>query len=268
MGKYIKYKGRRIHYTDSGVGEAIVFIHGYLESADVWSEFISLFGSGYRVIATDLPGNGLSDIFPDEHTMCFLAGSVLAVLDQENIRDCFLVGHSLGGYVTLSFLENYPSRLKGYILFHSHPFADTDEVKANRLREIDIVRQGKKDIIYPVNIPRMFADNNLERFVNDVERLKEIASQHKSEGIISVVSGMMNRKARDQIMEASDIPMMLILGRWDNYINHDLIIGRVKLPSAGRMVTLEHSGHMGFIEERDASYVLIKEFVDNLTITG
>jgi pimeloyl-ACP methyl ester carboxylesterase len=264
MEKYVRYLEGDIHYEDTGKGDVVVLAHGYLESLDVWSGFSILLEKRFRVISVDLPGNGLSDLYKSEHTMCFLAGSVLAVLDQEKIEKCFLVGHSLGGYMALSFLENYPKRLYGYCLFHSHPFADTDEIKLNRLREMEIVRQGRKEIIYPVNVAKMFADMNLDKFRDAVEHSKEIASRHEAEGIISILNGMMNRKARDYIMEEMDVPALVILGRFDNYINRDMIAEKIKIPSTGRLITLEQSGHMGFIEEPEASFNEISKFIDEI----
>ena len=265
MGKFVEYMGGNIHYEDSGKGDTIVLVHGYLESERIWSDFSARLEKHYRVISVDLPGNGRSSIYRDEHTMCFLAGSVLSVLDRESVDKCFLVGHSLGGYMSLSFLENWPGRLSGYCLFHSHPFADTPEIKENRLREMEIVRQGRKEIIYPANVTRMFADVNIEKFRDQIERSKEIASGHEADGIISVLHGMMNRKARDQLMERSDIPMIVILGRWDNYISWETMREKIRLPERGKIVTLFKSGHMGFLEEEEASLRIIMSFMDEIT---
>ena len=175
-----------------------------------------------------------------------------------------MAGHSLGGYVTLSLLENYPERLDGYIMLHSHPYADTEEVIENRQREIKIVEAGKKDTIYPVNIPRMFADKNLESFSEDVERLKNIASEHRAEGIISVLKGMINRKSRADIMFNSELPMLFVLGKMDNYIPYNDIIPRLLMPASGEIVSLDNSGHMGFLEETDKLASIILKFVSNL----
>jgi len=258
------YKGGKLFYTVKGAGETVVLVHGYLESTEVWGGFADELAHKFRVISIDLPGNGRSSLYKEEHTMCFLADAVLAVLDREKAARVTAVGHSLGGYVTLSIVERFPERLKGYVLFHSHPFADSDEARKNRIREIGIVESGKKEVIYPVNIPKMFADSNLEIFSSEVEESKRIASEHEAEGIISVLYGMMNRKARDNIMAASDVPVLVILGTMDNYIDYNSIINRLILPPAGKIVTLERSGHMGFIEERDRSVEIVAGFVNSV----
>ena len=69
---------------------------------------------------------------------------VLAVADHLGISKFHLAGHSMGGYVTMAFREAYPEMLYSYTLFHSNCFPDSDEKKAARSREIELVKQGKK----------------------------------------------------------------------------------------------------------------------------
>jgi pimeloyl-ACP methyl ester carboxylesterase len=264
MGKSVDFSGGKVCYSVSGEGEVVLLIHGYLESAEVWGEFAEQLSRKYRVVAVDLPGNGRSSDFDAEHTMCFLADSVMAVMDDQNVSRAVVVGHSLGGYVALNIAERYPDRLSGYILFHSHPYPDTDEVKENRIREIGIVESGKKELIYPVNIPRMFASANLERFEEAVERSKQIASAHTGRGIVAVLKGMMGRKDRSAVLASGKVPSMVILGRMDNYIDYDMITGRLIIPGHGSVITLEHSGHMGFIEEAERSVAVVDDFISSL----
>ena len=259
--RFVNYEEGAIHYTDQGDGEVIVLIHGYLESLDVWGRFRDSLLKSFRVISVDLPGNGKSSVYTQNHTMCFHAGSILAVLDAEHVDRAFIVGHSLGGYATLSLLEKHPERLKGYVLFHSHPYADTEEIIENRLREMRIVKAGKQDAIYPVNIPKMFADTNLNRFKEDVDKLINIASGHKAEGIVAVLKGMIQRKSREDIMSESKVPLLFILGKMDNYIPYDKTISNIVMPVNGKVITLQNSGHMGFLEETERSVEVISEFI-------
>ncbi|MCA1757987.1 MAG: alpha/beta hydrolase [Bacteroidales bacterium] len=261
MKKSVGFRGGIVCYTVSGEGDVVILIHGYLESAEVWGGFAEQLAKRYRVLAVDLPGNGRSSDFDTAHTMCFLADSVMAVLDSEKVSRAFVVGHSLGGYVALNMAERYPERLAGYILFHSHPYSDSDEVKENRMREIGIVESGKKELIYPVNIPRMFASLNLSRFEEAVEKSKQIASAHTGRGIIAILEGMMGRKDRSAILTSGRLPSMVLLGRMDNYIDYDTMTGELTIPDNGSLITLETSGHMGFIEETEKSVALVDSFI-------
>jgi pimeloyl-ACP methyl ester carboxylesterase len=121
------YKGGEIHYSVTGNGFPVVLLHGYLESSEVWDGFVKRLSSRFKVISIDLPGHGLSSVYGEIHTMEFLATAVKELTDSLNLKKIFLTGHSLGGYVTLAFLEFFPEYLSGYCLFHSQPFADSEE---------------------------------------------------------------------------------------------------------------------------------------------
>jgi pimeloyl-ACP methyl ester carboxylesterase len=267
MRKSLEYKGGRIAWYESGRGEALVLLHGYLETSEIWSDFAGILSDKYRVIAMDLPGHGLSDIYGECHTMEFMAGVVKELLDHLGIKKTFLVGHSLGGYVALAFVELYSEYLTGYCLFHSHPFADTPEALEKREREIRIVKAGKKDIMYPDNVTMMYASPNLERFSGAIERSKGIASGISGDGIIAVLRGMMARPSRLKVMEEGRVSCLWILGILDNYIPYSAVLEKVALPPDAEFVLLENSGHMGFVEEAERSAEIMDQFIRRVRLS-
>ena len=263
---FFLYRGRRIHYTDSGDGAIIVLLHGYLESSEVWNGFSGKLALSFRVISVDLPGCGLSDVFGEVHSMEFMAMAIKELFDHLGIIKVFLTGHSLGGYVALAFLELFPDLLSGYCLFHSQPFADTPAAIEKRKREIEIVKMGKKNLMYPDNVIKMFASSNLEKFSDALQRSKNIASRIPGEGIIAVLNGMMIRPSRLTFMEEGKVPCLWILGSMDNYIPYDFIQKQVNLPDNAKIVILANSGHMGFVEEEELSVKIVLDFVNIISL--
>jgi len=255
------FKGKQNNYSDSGTGEVVVLLHGYLESLEVWNGFAEKLALKFRVIAIDLPGHGHSDICGEVHSMEFMAEAVRELLDSLNINKVFLTGHSLGGYVTLAFLELFPEYLSGYCLFHSQPFPDPPAALEKRKREIEIVKMGKKNLMYPDNVTMMFAPSNLVKFSAALQRSKDIASKIPGDGIIAILNGMMIRPSRLAFMEKGRVPCLWILGSMDNYIPCDFVQSKVILPANARVVILKNSGHIGFIEEEEKSVEVITEFI-------
>jgi pimeloyl-ACP methyl ester carboxylesterase len=256
-----QYKTGRIFYNDQGTGAAIVLLHGYLETSAIWDNFARRLSENFRVITIDLPGHGGSDCFGNVHRMEFLAATVKDLLSGIGIDKFFLAGHSMGGYVTLAFVEQYAELLTGYSLIHSQPFPDTPEAKVKRAGEISMVREDKKDQFIPDNITRMYSTSNLEKLRDAVKRSKEIASGISGEGIIAVLSGMMERPSRLSVMEEGRVPCLWILGEADNFIQCNGIQARVRLPANAQVAVLKNSGHMGFIEEEDLTLKILSDFV-------
>lgn len=261
---FFKYKEGRIRFFDTGKGITVVLLHGYLESAEIWNGFREQLSKNFRVIAIDLPGHGESDVFGETHTMEFMAEAVIALIDSLNAGKAFIIGHSMGGYVTLAMADMYAEKLSGYCLFHSQPFPDPPVSIEKRQREISMVREGKKNLLYPQNIEMMFADTNLEIFRDEVNRSKQIASRTPAEGIIAVQNGMIQRTSRKSVMETGKIPCLWILGALDNYIPLNVVKDKLNLPVNARIIVLERSGHMGFIEEQQESLRMVTEFIRGL----
>jgi pimeloyl-ACP methyl ester carboxylesterase len=265
MGKRLEYNGKELKYNDNGSGKVIVLLHGYLEASQSWGQFAVKLANNYRVLAIDLPGHGLSETCGTIHTMEYMAKAVSFILDRLKIDHINLIGHSLGGYVALAFLELFPEKLDSICLFHSHPFPDGNETIEKRKREIQIVNAGKKNLMYPDNVTKMFADVNVIKFRTSLEYAKKIASCTPGDGIIAVLNGMMQRPSRTDLLEKGIVPFLWVLGRLDNYINCDAVTSKINLPDNAIVLILEESGHMGFIEEEDRSLKEVTRFIESIS---
>jgi len=251
--KSIEYKGVKVVYDDIGAGSCFVLVHGYLETRQIWDDFADRLSSTFRVITIDLPGHGASGTWGKKHTMDDLARSIRAIIVSEGIEKIFLVGHSMGGYVTMAFADLFPESLKGYCLFHSTCFADTEEKKKNRDREISLVLCKRKKQIINVNIPKGFADDNQERMKEEIDRVRKLALMNKEDGIVAILNGMKERPDRTNVLRKSSLPLLLIGGMKDNYIPVEVFEKLVTIAPHAKILRLQNSGHSGFLEEPDAS---------------
>ncbi len=250
----------KIRYKEVGKGDTIVLLHGYLESLKIWNGIAKELKKNYRVIAIDLPGQGHSSISRDIQTMETMAYEVKLVLEHLKVRKCFMIGHSMGGYVTMAFLANYPSMLSGISLFHSTPYADTEEKKTIRDRTIELLKNGKKNQLYSTHFNKIFADDNVEKMQHRIERLKERVEKTPTEYIISVLEGMKLRLDHSELLANTDKAVLYIIGKKDNFIPFN-ILDNLKLPEKHEILTLENSGHMGMYEEKEKSIEAISKFI-------
>lgn len=263
MRKHLLIHNKKLFFSDQGTGKAIVLLHGYLESAEIWNFFASDLAKNNRVISFDIPGHGHSESLSEKHTMEILAKTIYQALQELKIERCFMIGHSMGGYVTMMFHELYSNMLSGFSLFHSHPFADTDETQKNRLREIDLVKDGKKELIAKINIPNAFASDNLTTFKKEIEAATQIALNTPAEGIIANLYAMMNRPDLSESLARTKLPFLFIVGEKDNYIDFTSVVPKVPMPMHSSLCVLNKSGHMGFIEEKEKSLTCIEKFIKN-----
>lgn len=263
MMKEFAYNNTPIFYREfNPQGDAVlVLLHGYLESSDIYTPFVEHVDEHIRVLAIDLPGHGKSNVLPGEHSMEAMAEALNSLLSEEQVKNCWIVGHSMGGYVALAFAKSYPKMVNGLCLLHSHPFADSDAVKEKRTREIALVEKGKKELIAQSNIPNAFADENLEKLHETVKDAIEIALQTPADGIIANLKAMKEREDSQDFIKSWTKPFLLILGKKDNYIDYTSLFDRLVLPRQAVVVSLEESGHMGFMEEPESVAEALEHFM-------
>ena len=262
MDKYIDFRNTKIAYRVLGNAEkTLVFLHGYLEAKEIWNEFAEKLSKEYKLVLIDMLGHGNSGTIANEHKMSLMAEAVNSVLDNENISNCIMFGHSMGGYVTLEFAKNYKEKLKAFCLFHSQAYADTDEKKKNREREIKLVKGGKYNLIVETNIPNMYAEGTETKFSDKLEFSKEIARRIKPEGVIAALNGMKTREENLDAIRNSEKPMLFIAGKKDNLIPYIADDKQFSLNPKMEILLLENSGHMGMFEESEKAFNAIHSFI-------
>ena len=260
--KFMMAGDSALHICDSEAGDkVVVLLHGYLENMLVWEEFVPLIYKDVRVITLDIPGHGISEVKGEIHTMDYLADTLAAALDKLGVKSATIVGHSMGGYVALAFAERYAERTDGVVLLHSTPYADSDEKKKNRQREIALIKSGKKELLARTAPEMGFAVENRNRFRTEIEDLEQTIILTEDAGIVALLNGMIERKAQSEMLHALGKPILFILGRKDGYITPEIAEKMVAEHPEAKVVWLENSGHMGFIEEPKACAAAILDFV-------
>ncbi len=239
-----------LHVCDSESGErTVVLVHGYLESMWVWDSFVPLLYKDVRVVTLDLPGHGISMVRGEVHTMEYLATTIRDALKELGIERCTMVGHSMGGYVALAFCELYGSMLDGLVLLHSHSNADSDEKSLKRAQEIKLIEAGKKELISNIAPAARFAEKNRRRFSEVIAEQREMVIITEDEGILALLRGMGERKDQNTMLRESPVPQLFIFGRADEYISQEMAQKVVDNNPQAKILWLDESGHMGFIEE-------------------
>ena len=259
---YFNFKNTAIHYKESGKGKAVVLLHGFLESTEMWQGYEEELAKTFHVISIDLPGHGQSGFFSNSTTIDRMAEMVKALIDHLELLKIQMVGHSLGGYVSLSFAEHFPEKLESFILFHSTAYADSNMVKAKRVLAIEMIDKHPK-LYIKQTINGLFRAETIENFKPEVDRLIENALKADPPfgGYAEAVNAMKTRPDRVHVLQ-SDIPKYFIAGKFDPIISAEISEIQIEQINNGSGFFLEQAGHMGFIEEKEIAYQMIAQFLN------
>lgn len=121
----LRLNGIELNVHIEGEGEPVLLLHGFPDDHQVWRRTIpALVRAGFRVIAPDLRGCGLSEAPPREagYHLSLLVGDVVALLDHLGIDRVRLVGHDWGALVGWALALRHPERVERYAaLSVGHP---------------------------------------------------------------------------------------------------------------------------------------------------
>ena len=243
----LEYKGINIFYSDDGQGDAVVFLHGFLENSNMWSPFISSFSEKNRVVCIDLLGHGKTGSLGYIHTMELMAECVEVVLNHLKINKSTFVCHSMGGYVALAFSEKHPDKLNGLCLMNSTAQEDSSERKTNRNRAILAVKQNHKTFIR-LAISNLFVPENRNHFSKQIAHIVDEALQTPLQGIIAALEGMKIRPDRQPLLTTAIFKKMMIISKNDPVLEYNSLINEAKKCNA-KIVEFP-DGHMSHIENK------------------
>lgn len=256
----LDYKHCNIHFTSQGKGHAVVLLHGFLENLTIWDDFGKELSKNHRVVCIDLLGHGQSDNLGYVHAMEDQAEVVKAVLNHLKLRKVVLVGHSMGGYICLTFAKLYPKNVKGLCLLNSTSMPDSATKKSDRTRAINAVKNNAP-LFIKTAIPNLFAAENHDRFKNDIASILEQALKTSKQGIIAALEGMKNRENLSYLLDQANFKKMVFIGANDTAINTLELVDELKNHSDAIQVIPINGGHMGFIENKIEVLENLKRFI-------
>ncbi|MGV3589732.1 MAG: alpha/beta fold hydrolase [Adhaeribacter sp.] len=244
-----------------GNGKVLIFLHGFLESKEIWLEYTKPLQQDYRVILLDLPGHGENTAAVAEYSMDNNAAFVREALQSLNIKQCILIGHSMGGYTAMAFAEKYPELLSGVVMFHSSALPDTDEKKENRDKTIDFIQKHGVEKFMETFVAPLFYEGNRQNQQATIQKLTQTGKKVAPEAIIGTVKAMRDRPDRTKVLSAVNFPFLFIAGKQDIAVTLEQTLQQCHLPKTSYTLFLDQTGHMGMFERPHETLAAIKGFV-------
>src|SRR5215510_3211854 len=167
MNKVLSYQNKKIFYHTIGAGQPAMLVHGFGEDGSVWKRQVDFLKDKRRLVVPDLPGSGKSELI-DDMSVEGMAEVLHTIIHEENIDRCPVIGHSMGGYVTLALVEKYWNHVNAFGLFHSTAFPDTEEKKETRKKGIEFIKQHGAFEFLKTTSPNLFSPNSKSQVPNSI----------------------------------------------------------------------------------------------------
>lgn len=260
MEKQIISHQKKIHYRVLGSGTAVLLVHGFGEDGRLWYDMVAALSDKFQFIVPDLPGSGKSDAIK-YMTMEGLSDVLEAIIQNEKINTAVVIGHSMGGYISLAYAEKYVHRIRAFGLFHATAFADSDEKKAVRQKGIEFIRQYGAFEFIKATTPNLFSQHYKAHASEVVEKFIEQQHNFKSENLVSYYKAMMSRPDRTAVLKAADFPVLFIMGKYDNAAPLNDMLQQCHLPQKSYIHILQNTSHLGMIEEKGKCVAILDRFL-------
>jgi pimeloyl-ACP methyl ester carboxylesterase len=265
MTKEILYQNKKIFYRSIGNGEPVMLVHGFGEDGNVWDKQVEYLKGKYHLLVPDLPGSGRSDMI-DDMSMEGLAEVLHSIIHEENIDKCTVIGHSMGGYITLALVESYWNHVSAFGLFHSSAFPDTEEKRQTRKKGIEFIKQHGAFEFLKTSTPNLFSPNSKLQSrklsgPNSIDFFIESLKDFIPEALIAYYEAMMKRPDRQEVLKTTKNPVLFIAGEHDVAVPLNDMLKQSHLPEKSYFYLLKKSGHMGMLEETENANRILEEFL-------
>lgn len=248
----------RITYHDTGSGPAVLLVHAFPLSSDMWQAQIDALAADYRVIAPDLRGFGASEYGTEAVSIDHYAADLAALLDSLGIQDVAYCGLSMGGYIAFAFLRRYRERVRALVLADTRAGPDTEEARAKRQTNALRAEEEGTGPLADEQIPAMVAGTTGPGVRNQMRAMFLAASR---QGTAGALRAMAARPDSRSLLATIDIPTLIIVGEQDSLTPPDEARAMHTAVANSTLVTIPDAGHLSAMEQPDAFNTALRRFL-------
>lgn len=235
----------------------VVMLHGFGEDSSVWGEFIKKLPAEHQYHCPDFAS--LSNI----KTIADYAEWLREFTDRKKLKKIVLIGHSMGGYISLEFAKKYPDSIVGLGLFHSTARADSEEKKKNRDKTAAFIEKNGSEEFISVFYPNMFSEDFKKNNKESIAERQKSSQKLPKEALIAATLAMKTRKDHQTTLKKITAPVLQIIGGQDTFIPKEQAIEQSGLLQKPYVLVLDHVAHAGMFEAPELCSAFISSFLEN-----
>jgi len=246
-----KSSGPLLVCQDHGKNNAsvVVLVHGFPLDHRMWEPQIKALSAEHRVLAVDLAGFGGSPLPEGMMTMDRYAAGLVSLLTDKGINQpVHLAGFSMGGYVALAFMRQFPARAASLMLVDTKAAPDTPEAAQGRAKLAKQVLAEGAGVVADAMIPKLLSKQNQASKPELVKQVREIMMDQPPASIAAALDAMARRPDSTPGLSSIKIPTLIIVGSDDvitppeemRKVAAEIPMAKVvEIPGAGHLTTLE-----------------------------
>lgn len=267
----IATEGATLHVRVGGQGPAVVLIHGFGDTGDMWSPLAAELAKTHTVVVPDLRGMGLSSRPADGYDKRTQAADIRAVLSKLNIDHADIVGHDIGTMVAYAYAARYPDKTDKLIVMDAPVPGVPPWDQIVRLPALWHFNFGGKDAERLVKgRERIYLDRFWNEFAGNPSKVDEATRQHYTKlyaqpGAMHAAFAQflaINKDAEDNLNTLSPkltMPVLAIGGEKSFGANEALV-----MRNAAEHVTelvIPNAGHWLMEEAPEPTIAAVREFL-------
>lgn len=242
-----------------GHGEAVILIHGFPMTNEIWGKTLELLSPRRRYVLPDLRGFGESAApLAKNNTLTQLARDILALLDHIEIERSHLVGASLGGMVAMKLASLHPSRLHSLTVFNTVAHAESSAGIERREHQLETLRRRGVSEFSADFAAGLFPDGTP---ASDVEFLARNMAKASMESVIAGLELLRDREDQTDYLTSIAVPTLMVAGECDGGSSPQIMREMAQLCPHGEFRAIAGSGHMPSIQMPSVAAELLEDWL-------
>lgn len=263
--QYRHVNGVDLAYREAGAGPALLLLHAFPLSGEMWEPQIEALAPVARVIAPDHRGFGNSGLPAPPVQMDTYAADAEALLEELHVESAIVAGLSMGGCVAFALYRRDARRVRGLILAATRAEADTEDGRKSRAATIELVRRDGATAIADQMIPRLLGETTMRDRPAIAHAVRRMIEGNQVEGIAAALQALADRPDSVDLLRRITAPALVLVGREDVITPEaDAQLMQARLYRA-RLERIPGAGHLSNLEQPEQFNELVRGFIDEIT---